>query len=93
MYAEGLRLAVLTSFIRLLELRQEELEDGQQGTGTLESDLKLLQVRLAWGLQEAAELWPAAWCLPVGARMCVSMRTHTHTHASQHDFAALSLLH
>ena len=45
MYAEGLRLAVLTSFIRLLELRLEELEDPQTGTGSLESDLKLLQVR------------------------------------------------
>ena len=44
MYAEGLRLAVLTSFIRLLELREDELEDVQKGTGSLDSDLKLLQV-------------------------------------------------
>ena len=58
MYAEGLRLAVLTSFIRLLELRLDELEDVQKGTGSLDSDLQLLKVRLC----------PAF--LPVGCSPC-----------------------
>ena len=58
MYAEGLRLAVLTSFIRLLELRLDELEDVQKGTGSLDSDLQLLKVRLCPAL------------LPVGCSRC-----------------------
>ena len=51
MYAEGLRLAVLTSFIRLLELRLDELEDIQKGTGSLDSDISLLKVSLASAVQ------------------------------------------
>ena len=61
MYAEGLRLAVLTSFIRLLELRLDELEDVQKGTGSLDSDISLLKVCPASA--------PRACALPDHARM------------------------
>lgn len=42
--ASGLRMAALTTLSRLLEMKVLELE-GQDGSGPLENDVALLQVR------------------------------------------------
>lgn len=41
--ASGMRMAVLTTVVRLLEVKQYELESDEKGTGTLESDQRLLE--------------------------------------------------
>ena len=41
----GLRLAVLTSLVRLLEVKSAAME-GEEGTGSLESDITILEVRV-----------------------------------------------
>jgi hypothetical protein len=42
MASSGLRMAVLTTIVRLLEVKIEELEGVETGTGTLENDYKIL---------------------------------------------------
>jgi hypothetical protein len=42
MASSGLRMAVLTTIVRLLELKIEELEGVETGTGSLENDYKIL---------------------------------------------------
>lgn len=39
----GLQMAVLTTLVRILEVKWREME-GPHGTGTLEEDVRLLQV-------------------------------------------------
>ncbi len=39
----GLQMALLTTFVRLLEVKWREME-GPEGTGPLEDDISLLQV-------------------------------------------------
>lgn len=41
--AAGMRMAVLTTVVRLLEVKQYELESSEHGTGTLDADLRVLQ--------------------------------------------------
>ena len=41
--SSGLRLALLTTLVRLLELKIRELEGSEHGSGSLESDEKLLE--------------------------------------------------
>lgn len=52
----GVRLAVLTSLVRLLEVKAFELE-GPAGTGPLEDDIAVLEASAASGIPTAWILW------------------------------------
>ena len=41
--ASGMRMAILTTIVRLLEVKLDQLESLQNGTGSLESDYKILE--------------------------------------------------
>jgi len=41
--ASGMRMAILTTIVRLLEVKLDQLESLQNGTGSLESDAKILE--------------------------------------------------
>ena len=47
--AAGLRLAILTTLVRLLEVKAAELEGPDSGTGPLEEDVRLLEAGAAAG--------------------------------------------
>jgi hypothetical protein len=47
--AAGLRLAILTTLVRLLEIKAAELESPETGTGPLEGDVHILEASTAQG--------------------------------------------
>ena len=60
--AAGLRLAVMTTLVRLLEVKLVELE-GPEGTGPLEEDVSLLEAHLsAGGKLQIRQGCPSVYC-------------------------------